>query len=102
VDDDATADATVTPGPGSGPGPGPGSGPGLRYRYVVRITPGDVGSRVVIRWRRPAPGGADEVTDVLGQLEAADGTAFAVRNRRGELVVVPRERALAAKVVPPR
>ena len=76
-------------------------GPGLRYRYVVRITPADVGSRVVIRWRRPAPGGGDEVADVLGQLEAMGDDGFSVRNRRGELVVVPRDRALAGKVVPP-
>jgi hypothetical protein len=38
---------------------------------------------------------------VVGPLEAADQEGFAVRNRRGELVAIPRERALAAKVVPP-
>jgi hypothetical protein len=43
-----------------------------------------------------------EVADVVGPLEAADDHGFAVRNRRGELVRIPRERALAAKVVPPR
>jgi hypothetical protein len=37
----------------------------MRYRYVVRIGPQDVGQRVVVRWRRPAPGG-DEVADVDG------------------------------------
>ena len=75
----------------------------MRYRYVVRIGPADVGRRVVVRWRRPAAGGGDdEVADVVGPLEAADEHGFAVRNRRGELVVVPRERALAAKVIPPR
>ena len=73
----------------------------MRYRYEVRIGPEDVGKRVVVRWRRPAPGG-DEVADVVGPLEAADQDGFAVRNRRGELVAIPRERALAAKVVPPR
>ena len=77
-------------------------GRGLRYRYVVRIGPDDVGSRVVIRWRRPAPDGGDEVADVLGQLESADADGFSVRNRHGQLVVVPRDRALAGKVVPPR
>jgi N-acetylglutamate synthase len=74
----------------------------VRYRYVVRIGPEDVGQRVVVRWRRPAPSGEDEVTDVVGPLEAADERSFSVRNRHGELVVIPRERALAAKVVPPR
>lgn len=71
----------------------------MRFVYVVRIGPEDVGRRVVVRWRRPAPGG-DEVADVIGRLEAADGVAFSVRNKRGELVVVPVERALAAKVIP--
>jgi len=61
-----------------------------------------VGRRVVIRWRRPAAGGGDEVADVVGPLEAADERSFSVRNRRGELVVVPRERALAGKVIPER
>jgi len=72
----------------------------MRYRYEVRIGAGDVGQRVVVRWRRPAPGGGDEVADVVGLLEAADGDGFSIRNRRGELVVVPADRALAAKVVP--
>jgi hypothetical protein len=55
-----------------------------------------------VRWRRPAPGGGDEVADVVGPLEAAGQDGFAVRNRRGELVRIPHERALAAKVIPPR
>jgi hypothetical protein len=75
---------------------------GMRYRHVVRIGPQDVGQRVVVRWRRPAAGGGEEVADVVGPLEAADEDGFAVRDRRGELVRIPRERALAAKVVPPR
>jgi hypothetical protein len=74
----------------------------MRYRYVVRIGPEDVGQRVVVRWRRPAAGGGDEVADVVGPLEAADEDGFAVRDRRGQLVRIPRGRALAAKVVPPR
>jgi N-acetylglutamate synthase len=74
----------------------------MRYRYEVRIGPEDVGRRVVVRWRRPAAAGGDELADVVGPLEAADEHAFSVRDRRGELVVVPRSRALAARVVPPR
>jgi hypothetical protein len=46
--------------------------------------------------------GPDEVADVLGILESADGGAFAVRDRHGNLIVIPRERAMAAKVVPHR
>ena len=74
----------------------------MRYRYVVRIGPADIGQRVVVRWRRPTPSGGEEVADVVGPLETADEHAFSVRNRRGELVVIPRDRALAAKVIPPR
>ncbi|HZD72135.1 MAG TPA: hypothetical protein VFA45_25435 [Actinomycetes bacterium] len=73
----------------------------MRYRYVVRIGPADVGQRVVVRWRRPTPSGEDEVADVVGPLEAADERSFSVRDRHGELVVIPRDRAMAAKVIPP-
>ncbi len=73
----------------------------MRYRLVVRLTAGDVGSRVVIRWRRPGGDGAGEIADVLGILEAADAVSFRVRKASGELVVIPRERALAGKTVPP-
>jgi hypothetical protein len=76
----------------------------MRYRYVVRIGPEDIGRRVVVRWRRPAASGSgeDEVADVVGPLEACDDNGFAVRNQRGELVLIPRERAMAAKVIPER
>ena len=67
---------------------------------MVRLTPADVGQRVVIRWRRPAPGG-DEIADVLGVLEEHTRAAYAVRRADGQRVVIPAERALAGKVVPP-
>jgi N-acetylglutamate synthase len=73
----------------------------MRYRLVVRITPADVGKRVVIRWRRPGPGGSEQIADVLGILEEADAGSFAVRTRDGTLVVIPAGRALAGKLVPP-
>lgn len=73
----------------------------MRYRLEVRLTAADVGKRVVLRWRRPAPRGGDEVADVLGMLEAVGSGSFAVRRASGELVVIPSERALAGKVVPP-
>ena len=73
----------------------------MRYRLEVRLTPADVGKRVVIRWRRPAQGDGEEVADVLGILEEADAGSFTVRTRDGNLVVVPSGRALAGKVVPP-
>jgi hypothetical protein len=68
------------------------------YRLEVRLTAADVGKRVVIRWR---PGDSAQLTDVLGILEQADADSFAVRTRDGTLVVIPADRAMAGKVVPP-
>lgn len=56
---------------------------------------------MVVRWRRPAAGGGDEVADVVGVLAAADGDAFTVQTASGDSVVIPVERALAGKTVPP-
>ena len=73
----------------------------MYFRLEVRLTPDDVGSRVVVRWRRPAATGpGDEIADVLGVLEAADSESFCIRRSSGELVTVPVERALAGKTVP--
>jgi hypothetical protein len=72
----------------------------VRFRLEVRLTAADVGNRVVIRWRRPAAGGGDEIADVLGTLEAADEDSFQVRKASGELVSIPVDRALAGKTVP--
>lgn len=71
----------------------------MRYVLEVRLAAADVGSRVVIRWRRPA-GDSEEIADVLGVLEAADAASFTVRKASGELVTIPRDRALAGKTVP--
>jgi len=71
----------------------------VRYRLEVRLSAADLGSRVVIRWRRPA-GDRDEIADVVGVLEAADTASFTVRKASGELVTIPRDRALAGKTVP--
>jgi hypothetical protein len=73
----------------------------MRYRLVVRVTAADVGQRVTIRWRPPELDGSTLMTDVLGILEDADDEFFKVRRGRdGQLVVIPRARALAGKVVP--
>jgi hypothetical protein len=74
---------------------------GMRYRLVVRLTAADVGQRVVIRWLLPGPDDGETMTDVLGILEEYDGESFSVRARGGQLVVIPRARALAGKVIPP-
>ncbi len=73
----------------------------MKYRLEVRLTAGDVGKRVVIRWRRPAADGGEEIADVIGVLEAADAICFKIRKASGELVAISRERALAGKAVPP-
>jgi N-acetylglutamate synthase len=73
----------------------------MPFRLEVRLTLADVGKRVVIRWRRPGPGDSEQIADVLGVLEQADSESFTVRTRDERLVVIPAERALAGKVVPP-
>ena len=73
----------------------------MRYRLEVRLTPADVGQRVVIRSRRPRPAGGEEIADVLGILEENDADSFAVRTSARQVVVIPHARALAGKVVPP-
>ena len=76
--------------------------PGLPgFRLEFRLAEGDVGKRVVVRWRRPAAGNHDEIADVLGILEAADSSSLRVRKASGELVTIPRDRALAGKTIPP-
>jgi hypothetical protein len=75
---------------------------GMRYRLVVRVTAADIGQRVTIRWRPAELDGSTLLTDVLGTLEDADDQLFKVRrDRDGQLVVIPRARAVAGKVVPP-
>jgi len=70
----------------------------MRYRLVVRLTAADVGQRVVIRWR---PGDSEQLTDVLGILEEFSEQSATVRTRDGRVAVIPRDRAVAGKVVPP-
>jgi hypothetical protein len=75
---------------------------GMRYRLVVRVTAADIGQRVTIRWRPPELDGTTQMTDVLGILEDADDLFYRVRRGRDQqLIVIPRTRALAGKVVPP-
>lgn len=79
----------------------PAGGGAQRFRLEVRLTERDRGERVVIRWRRPAAGGREEIADVLGVLEAADDSSLRIRKASGELVIIPRDRALAGKTIPP-
>jgi hypothetical protein len=72
----------------------------VRYRLEVRLTPADVGQRVVIRWRRRSPDGGEQIADVLGILEENDADSFAVRTSAGPRVVIPSTRALAGMWTP--
>jgi hypothetical protein len=74
---------------------------GVRYRLVVNLTAADVGQRVVIRWLLPGQDERGRMTDLLGILEEYDAGSFSVRTRDGQLVVIPRARAVAGKVIPP-
>jgi hypothetical protein len=77
------------------------AGRGARFRLEFRLTEADVGERVVVRWRRPAGDVREEIADVLGVLDAFDGGSLRIRKASGELVTIPRDRALAGKTVPP-
>lgn len=79
----------------------PGGRGAQRFRLEVRLSESDVGKRAVIRWRRPAEDSREEIADVLGTLEAVDGSSLRIRKASGELVTIPRERALAGKTIPP-
>ncbi len=61
------------------------------------------GSRVVVRRRLdvPDPSTGATLTDVVGDLVAADDASLTIRTRRG-MQVVERGSVVAAKVVPPR
>jgi hypothetical protein len=67
-------------------------------RLVVSITPADVGQRISLRRRLPT----GEYSDVVGVLESWSGQVLQVRRRTGEMVEVPEEIMVAAKVVPLR
>jgi GNAT superfamily N-acetyltransferase len=71
----------------------------MRSDRVNRITPADVGRRVVVRYRLPADGRA---TDVLGRLDAWSDGILSVRRADGSTVEVNVADVVAAKPVPAR
>lgn len=66
-------------------------------RYVVRITPSDVGRRVSVRTRTHSTPSA---TDTVGILRTWTGGRLHVERRDGTLVELPEADVLAARVVP--
>lgn len=74
----------------------------MRIRYANRLTPADVGQRVVIRrWLRDDAGTTVQ-SDVIGVLESwSEEGLLTVHSKRGETVVVDQRDILAAKTLPP-
>ncbi len=67
----------------------------------MRLTPADVGRRVVVRRRLGVEDGRPVFGDVLGILESWSGGRLAIRRRDGELVEVSEDSVVAGKPVPP-
>lgn len=70
-------------------------------RYTITVGAADVGRRVSVRWRIPAPAGEPSVTDAVGTLEAWTDTEVRIRRRDGSMARVARADVLAAKTLPP-
>ena len=66
-------------------------------RYVVDVTPADLGARVSLRRRLPEGG----LGDVLGVLETWSGGALTVRRRDDVVVAVAEADLVALKRIPP-
>jgi hypothetical protein len=72
----------------------------MRARYVVRITPADVGQRVTIRARTHSCPGEPSSTDTVGVLRSWAGGVLCVERRDGETVRIVETDLLAARVIP--
>ncbi|OHV48233.1 hypothetical protein [Pseudofrankia sp. BMG5.37] len=66
--------------------------------YVVRITRADIGARVVIRRRIAGP---VPLTDVIGTLQAWTAGVLTIAHANGEIISIPEDDLIAAKVIPP-
>lgn len=76
------------------------SGPGLRPRYVRRVTPAHVGSRVSVRSWTDTPTDGQRTTDVVGRLLVFDDTVMLIVGRDGQLRGIDPARVLASRVIP--
>jgi N-acetylglutamate synthase len=76
----------------------------MRARYVIRISPEDIGSRVSVRaWLDDAAEreSGPRHTDAIGVLESwTDGT-LAIRRKDGTLTEIDEASLVAGKLVPP-
>lgn len=73
----------------------------LRPSYQRRVGPEHVGERVSVRHVRSDPERGSLPTDVVGRLLAHEPDVLLIVDRDRQLHVVPTDRILASKVVPP-
>ncbi|MEE8599536.1 hypothetical protein [Euzebya tangerina] len=73
----------------------------LRGRYVVRITPADVGRRVSVRARVGEDAGGPQFTDAVGTLESWSDGILVIRRRDGQRTEVDEVAMVAGKTLPP-
>lgn len=76
----------------------------MRARYVIRITPADVGQRVSVRaWLDDAAEseGGPVHTDAIGLLVAWQDATLTIRRKDGTLTQIDEASLVAAKLVPP-
>lgn len=79
----------------------PISQPGLRGRYVVRISPRDVGRRVSVRARIGQDAHGPQFSDTLGVLESWRDGVLCIRRREGTVAEVREASLVAGKTLPP-
>lgn len=73
----------------------------MKGRYVIRITPEDVGQRVSVRARIPAEAGEPSSTDTLGHLRSWSDGVLRIKRRDGVVVAIREADLLAGRVIPP-
>jgi hypothetical protein len=67
----------------------------MRFRYANDVDCDAIGSRVSIRRRDPD----GRPSDVVGLLEGCSERDFTVRDRRGRLITIERDRVIASRIV---
>ncbi len=72
----------------------------MQARYVVRITPADVGARVSVRARIPAGPGEPTTSDTLGHLRAWESGVLTIERKDGSRAKITEGDLLAARVIP--
>jgi hypothetical protein len=70
-------------------------------RYVIRVTPADIGARVSVRSRIPPTSSGATTTDTLGHLRSWRDGELVIERRDGSLARVAEADLVAGRVVPP-